>query len=307
MIVRLSLPRAARMLCAAWLIVASATAAATEVDAATQARLGLALAELHAAQAPLELSAAAEVLDPTTLAKAADDIAALQATADASRAEAQRVQALYAADGNMSRKAVEAARAQAAVDQSKLQQARTQLRMDWGAAIAGMDAGTLHARTEALLDGRTAWLKAEPLAAPASGFQPAGALLHPGDIAARVLSPLPRSSAGLAGGWLLEAPGAGLTPGMLLTARLQGSGTGASGVLLPRGAVVRWNGVAWAYVATDATHFERRAVTALAMTAAGWIVGAPFTAGEKVVTRGAGALIALDAAPAEPGKLGDDD
>ena len=88
-------------------------------------------------------------------------------------------------------------------------------------------------------------------------------LAHPGDIAARVLSPLPRSSAGLAGGWLLEAPGAGLTPGMLLTARLQGSGTGASGVLLPRGAVVRWNGVAWAYVATDATHFERRAVTAL--------------------------------------------
>lgn len=83
MIVRLSLPRAARMLCAAWLIVASVTAAATEVDAATQARLGLALAELHAAQAPLELSATAEVLDPSTLAKAADDIAALQATADA--------------------------------------------------------------------------------------------------------------------------------------------------------------------------------------------------------------------------------
>ena len=311
MISPLSRHRAARLLCSAALAVASATAAATEVDAATQARLGLALAELRAAQAPVELAATADVLDPAALAKAADDIAALQATAEASNAEAQRVQALYAADGNMSRKAVEAARAQAAVDRSKLQQARTQLRVDWGAAIAALDARALHARTEALLDGRTAWLKAEPLAAPAPAFSASGALLQPGELAARVLGPLPRSSSGLAGGWLLEAPGAGLAPGMTLTARIQGGGAGTAGVLLPRGALVRWNGVTWAYVATDATHFERRAVSALAITANGWIVGAPFKAGEKVVASGAGALIALDAAPvpaaAGPGKPGDDD
>jgi hypothetical protein len=290
----------ARILFAAAPLLIVTHAAATEVDAGAQSRLGLALVELHAAQAPAGVDASAEVLDPAALAKTADDIAALQAAADASGAEARRVQALFAADGNMSRKALDAARAQAAADQAKLRQARTQLRVDWGSAVAALDAPALHARAEALLDGRVAWLKAEPLATTAPGFQAASATLRQGDApeaAARVLGPLPRSTSGLAGGWLLEAPGAGLTPGMLLTARLQGAGAGATGVLLPRGAVVRWNGVAWAYVAIDATHFERRAVNALALTADGWIVGAPFKVGEKVVARGAQMLIALDAAP----------
>jgi hypothetical protein len=95
---------------------------------------------------------------------------------------------------------------------------------------------------------------------------------------------------------------------MMLTAQLQGKGELLSGVLLPRSAVVRWNGEAWAYVVSDATHFERRAVKALAMTPTGWLVGEPFKAGEKVVTRGVEALIALDAAPvpAEAGTAGGD-
>ena len=281
-------------------LMAAGSASATELDAAVQARLGLSLAELHAVHAPVAVPATAEVLDPSTLAKAADDIAAAQAAADASGAEARRVQALFEADGNMSRKALETARAQAAADQAKLRQARAQLRMDWGAGVAVLDAGALRARVDALLDGREAWLKVEPLAAPKPGFQAVSAALHPAagqEVVARVLGPMPRSVSGLAGGWLVAADSADLAPGMVLTANLQGAGAGASGVLLPRAAVVRWNGMAWAYVATDDTHFERRAVSALAMTADGWVVGAPFKPGEKVVSRGAEALIAQDAAP----------
>lgn len=292
-------------------LIAAGSASATELDADVQARLGLSLAELHAVSAPVALPAAAEVLDPSTLAKAADDIAAAQAAADASGAEARRVQALFEADGNMSRKALEAARAQATTDQAKLRQARAQLRMDWGAGVAALDAGALRARVDALLDGREVWLKTEPLAAPTPGFQAAAATLHLAsgqEMAARVLGPLPRSVSGLAGGWLVAVDSGELTPGMVLTANLQGIGAGASGVLLPRAAVVRWNGLAWAYVATDGTHFERRAVNALATTADGWVVGAPFKAGEKVVARGAEALIAQDVAPpaADTGSADDD-
>jgi len=69
------------------------------------------------------------------------------------------------------------------------------------------------------------------------------------------------------------------------------------GVLLPRAAIVRWNGLDWAYVATGRTQFARRAVTARAMTPAGWLVGAPFKPGERVVVQGAEALIAVDVAP----------
>lgn len=291
-------------------LVAGANATATEVDAAAQARLGLALAELRAVQVPVAVPATAEVLDPSALARTAADVAAAQAAADASSAEARRVQALFEADGNMSRKALDAARAQAAADQAKLRQIRVQLRADWGAAVAALDGASLRARIDALLDGREAWLKAEPLATPAPGFQAVAATLRSDaarNVSARVLGPLPRSSSGLAGSWLVAADGAGLTPGMILTANLQGAGAGPSGLLLPRGAVVRWNGVAWAYVATDATHFERRPVHALAATAEGWVVGPPFKAGEKVVSQGAEALMARDAAPAAPAAAADDD
>ncbi|NUR22850.1 MAG: hypothetical protein HOQ08_08105 [Frateuria sp.] len=84
---------------------------------------------------------------------------------------------------------------------------------------------------------------------------------------------------------------------MVLTAQLQYGGEPVRGVLLPRGAIVRWNGQDWAYVATGADRFERRAVTPRAMTPAGWVVGAPFKPGERVVVQGAEALIAVDAAP----------
>jgi hypothetical protein len=275
-------------------------AAATELDAEGQARVGLATTALQSAQAPATLAATAEVLDPSSLAKAVDDLAAAQAAAEASGAEDKRVQALLAADGNMSRKAADAAHAQAVADQAKLRQQQTQLRVDWGPAIASLDAKALRARAEALLQGQAVLLKAEPLAPPAGGFQAGSASLQLApqqSVEARVLGPLPRSTSGLAGGWLLQAPAAGLVPGMNLTARLQGKGAALSGVLLPRSAVVRWNGVAWAYVVSDATHFERRAVTPLAMTADGWLVGEPFKPGEKVVTRGAASLIAVDAAP----------
>ncbi|MFC4765098.1 efflux RND transporter periplasmic adaptor subunit [Dyella koreensis] len=288
------------------------TAAATELNAEGQAKLGLTTAALQGAQAPAELAATAEVLDPSTLSKAVDDMAAAQAAAEASGAEYKRVQALFAADGNMSRKAVEAARAQSAADQAKLRQLQAQLRVDWGAGIASLSADALRARAEALLSGQEVLIKAEPLSTPPAGFAANGASLRLSSaqaVDARVVGALPRSSGGLAGGWLLQASAPGLTPGMMLTAQLQGKGESLSGVLLPRSAVVRWNGVAWAYVVSDATHFERRAVKALAMTPTGWLVGEPFKTGEKVVTRGVEALIALDAAPvpAEAGPVASDD
>ncbi|WP_266159622.1 hypothetical protein [Dyella silvatica] len=285
-----------------------ASVAATELSAEAQEKLGLATTTLQSGQAPLAIAATAEVLDPSALAKLADDIAAAQAAADASAAEYTRTQALLAADGNMSRRAVEAARTQSVADQSKLRQARTQLRVDWGSSFAALDAGSLRTRVDALLEGREVLLKSEPLSTPSATFAADTATLQLADqklLDTRVLGRLPRSSSGVSGAWLLQASSASLVPGMILTAQLHGHTQGdgkqrdpiQQGVWLPRAAVVRWNGEAWAYVVTDATHFERRAVQALAITPAGWLVGTPFKAGEKVVTQGVEALIATDAAP----------
>lgn len=283
-------------------------ARATDLDTASQARLGLRLATLARGEMPPSTRAVASVLDPLPLAKAIDELKAAQAAARASQAEVARTQALLAAHGNASRKALEAAQAQAIGDQARLREARVALRTGWGDDLAKMDPPRRDRLVDALVEGSQVLLKAEPLGRPAESLQVRAATLqmpHGTDLPAHVLGRLPRSSSGLAAGWLLQAGAGPLVPGMVLTAQLHGEGEPVRGVLLPRAAVVRWNGLDWAYVATGATRFERRAVHARAMTPAGWLVGVPFKPGERVVVQGAEALIAVDAAPA-PGSVAAD-
>jgi hypothetical protein len=275
-------------------------AGATDLDAAAQSRLGMRLATLAAGELPPATHAVADVLDPVPLAKAVDDLVAAQAAADASRAEAARTQALLAANGNASRKALEAAQAQAVADATRLREAQVTLRTSWGDDLADMDSRQRDRLVGALVKGNTVLLRAEPLGRPDAQLKIRAATLQipqGADVPAQVLGQLPRSTSGLAAGWLLQAPAGTLVPGMVLTAQLLGEGEPVRGVLLPREAIVRWNGLDWAYVATGATRFERRAVHARAMAPAGWLVGPPFKAGERVVVQGAEALIAVDAAP----------
>lgn len=292
---------------AAAMLVACGAAPATELDAAAQARLGLRLATLAAGELPPTTAAVAEVLDPAPLAQAADAVRSAQAAVAASRAEAARTQALLAAQGNASRKALEGAQAQAAVDQARWREARIALRSRWGDRLADMDAQQRDRLIDALVDGRQVLVKAEPLGRPDALLPVRAASLQvppQANLPAQVLGRLPRSSSGLAAGWLLLAPAGSLVPGMVLSAQLHSEGAPQRGVLLPRAAIVRWNGLDWAYVATGATRFERRVVKPRAMVAAGWLVGAPFRPGERVVVQGAEALIAVDAAPV-PGSAAD--
>jgi hypothetical protein len=275
------------------------TSGAIELDAGAQARLGVRLATLAAGDAPASTRALAEVLDPAALAKAAGELDAAQAAAQAARAEAERTRALFAAQGNTSRKSMEAAQAQAVAEQARLRQAQVALRGSWGEALAGMEAPQRNRLIDALVAGTQVLLKAEALGPDAPSRVRAASLQmpHGTSLPARVLGRLPRSGSGLAAGWLLQADAGALVPGMVLTAQLAGEEKPVRGVLLPRAAIVRWNGLEWAYVATGATRFERRVVSARAMTPAGWLVGAPFKPGERVVVQGAEALIEVDAAP----------
>jgi len=289
------------------LVLLAGHAIATELDAASQSRLGLRLATLAEGEMPPTARAVADVLDPVPLAKAIDELRAAQAAARASHAEMERTQALLAAGGNASRKALEAAQAQAASDQSRLRQARVALRSEWGDDLADMAPARRDRLLDALVAGRLVLLKAEPLGRPDTAFQVHAATLrmpHGADVPTQVLGRLPRSTSGLAAGWLLQADAGPLVPGMVLTAQLHGAGRPVRGVLLPRAAVVRWNGLDWAYVAIGATQFERRVVHPRAMIPAGWLVGAPFKRGERVVVQGAEALVAVDAA-AVPGRAAD--
>jgi hypothetical protein len=76
-------------------------------------------------------------------------------------------------------------------------------------------------------------------------------------------------------------------------------GAGASGVVLPRSALLRTAGRTWVYVRRDATDFERREVSGGLADPAGLFVVSGFRPGEPVVTAGASQLFAAQSGPAK--------
>jgi len=81
-----------------------------------------------------------------------------------------------------------------------------------------------------------------------------------------------------------------LIPGMSLIFLLP-SGTPVNGVVIPRDAIVWWNGRAWAYVQTAADQFIRREVSTEMPVPNGWFTAKEFPQGEKVVVINAQQLL----------------
>src|SRR5438094_818268 len=85
--------------------VGAAPAELLKMDAATQARLGVATALLQPAHRAAAITGFARALDPGPLAQLDSDIAAAVAALTASQAEATRAAALNAADQTVSKQA----------------------------------------------------------------------------------------------------------------------------------------------------------------------------------------------------------
>jgi len=86
----------------------------------------------------------------------------------------------------------------------------------------------------------------------------------------------------------------GLQPGAAVTAFLQLPGEPSKGVIVPRSAVIRFAGRAWAYVQTGEDKFTRREVALHTITPQGWFMAKDFKAGEPVVVSGALGLMATE-------------
>ena len=85
--------------------------------------------------------------------------------------------------------------------------------------------------------------------------------------------------------------GAALRPGTAVTAYLPVAGTRKQGVSIPRSAVVRYGGKAWAYAQVEGDQFARREVALEEPTDNGWFVGSGFAPGDRVVVAGAQVLL----------------
>jgi hypothetical protein len=88
----------------------------------------------------------------------------------------------------------------------------------------------------------------------------------------------------------------------VLAAEIESSGR-VTGVMIPRSALVRSDGMACVYLRLSEDEFVRRTVVATRIRQDGWFVTSGFEPGDEVVTAGAGSLLAVE----RSGEMAEDD
>ena len=278
-----------------------ADASAKTLSVEQQSLAGIELRPLAAARISNLVRGQATVLGHDTIAQAVADVRGTEATAAQSAAALKRIQGLQSTRGALGEDALEIARRQAAVDIAQRDLARRRTAAQFGAGSSRLSA----AQWEALADGRLKLIRVViPVDTPI-----------PSDAKALRFVPLdgsrPESASRASMTWL--APAEGGIPGVSMLALVEGNGlaegarmlaeidqaTAAIGVLLPQAAVVMHEGKLWCFVDTGAGEFTRRAVDERHPSAQGFVQEAGFKAGERVVVRGAGLLLAREFGTAE--------
>ena len=98
-----------------------------------------------------------------------------------------------------------------------------------------------------------------------------------------------------------------LRPGASVTAYLAVAGQARAGVVVPRAALVRSEGKAWAYVQVGEQGFTRREVVLDSPAGDGWFMASGFKVGERIVVDGAQTLLSEELKSQIPiGDAGDD-
>lgn len=266
------------------------------LDEATQKLMGLQTAAVEPAQLRPEVKAYGRVLDVSSLASLAAELFTAQAASQASQAELTRSKTL-AAQNNASERALQTAEATALRDQAQVESARLRLIANWGTVIA--ERKDLLAFVQAL--GTLSNVLVE-LDVPPEGQltnSPTGARLFTlmdgsKPFPAQYLGPMPMVDAQMQGrGFLfLVTPNPSrLAPGASVSAFLSLPGEPNSGVLVPREAIVRFNGGAWVYLQTSATTFQRTEISLDNPLENGWFVRANLKPQDNVITVGAQELL----------------
>ena len=295
----------AGLLAAAAILAAPAQAQSLlRIDPALQARLGVRTSVLTAQRRAAQIDAFAKVLDPGPLAQLDTDLTAAEAAAAASEAQAKRSRALNARGGSVAAKDVEAAVAQARSDRAHVQLLRRRLGLEWGPGVARLTVAQRQALLQALARGDAALVHID---SPSNEGQ-AGARAVEIDVGSAsahgvVLGPARTAEPRLqSSGLIVLVRGREavlLSNGLIQSAHIDTTSS-VSGVVIPRSAVIRFEGSDWAYVRSGPQGFERRRLES-PLTQGQWLfVAAGLRAGEEVVVNGAIELFGVEEARRAP-------
>ncbi|HUO23470.1 MAG TPA: hypothetical protein VMU59_13220 [Caulobacteraceae bacterium] len=279
---------------------ALAQQSAFTVSPADQARLGVQTATLPRQRRSGQIDAFAKVLDPGPLAQLESDLAAAEATAAASKAEAERVAVLRAANAGVADKDVEAAKAQAGADAAHLTILRQRVGLEWGPGVERLPPAKRAALLAALAHGQAALVHVDtPSNEGQAGARTVDIDVGDGSVhgvvlgAARQAEPRLQSS-----GLIVEVTGKSailLSIGLTQSAHIN-TASSIFGVVVPRSAVIRYEGSDWAYVRAGPGRFERRLMADAAPVDKGLFVANGVGPQDQVVVRGASELFALERA-----------
>ena len=266
------------------------------LDSETQKVMGLQTAPLSAASLSPETNGYGHVLDPAPLSSLVAELVSARATTEASQKELERLKVL-AAQNNASVRSVQTAEAASLRDQVSVELARQHLLTAWGKAIA--DRADLLALVQSLAAAEFALVRIDLPAGDVLKAQPAGARLfaladESSLVAAEYVGPAPAVDTQMQGQGFLFLAKSGqsrFAPGAAVTGFLQLPGATQLGVVLPRNALVRFNGATWVYLQTANDTFQRTEAILERSLDAGWFVREGLKAGDKVVVVGAQQLL----------------
>lgn len=273
------------------------------LDNATRQRLGIAVAPLTSGSDSPALDGFARGLDVAPLAAILAEVDSAGAAAEASTAEAERLDSLYRQDASASQRSVEASRAQARVDGTRVRLAQQRIGLEFGSGIARLGLAGVRRLIAEIAAGQAALVRIDiPGAslAPGSSVRVGSAGIS---LPALVLGPAASADARLQSAGALAVLRGSLARQALAGRMMPASvttGTGRAGVLVPRDAIVRFQGQMWVY-RDDGQSLVRVALVDPVSLADGWLIpsrpgAAVLQLGDLVAVKGATGLLAIDLA-----------
>lgn len=270
------------------------------VNQAEQKKIGVETAPIGESTTEIFSPAFVRVLDAVALAALDADLTAAHAAAQAAERESARLARLAAQDASVSRQAAEVAAAQTAAASARELALTQRLAVEWAPALASMTDNQRATLINDIVVGRAALLRADTPGIILGGDERLTVLIDE-DMMVRAET-LGRSGAvdlrmqtlGLVA-VVRGAEARQLASGRVLNGRLY-AGAQRSGMIVPRSAIIRFEGQNWAYVKTSAESFERREISNAIRTGEGWFVTNGFLPKDLVVTRGAGSVFAAERA-----------
>ncbi|WP_176594101.1 efflux RND transporter periplasmic adaptor subunit [Sphingobium sp. EM0848] len=273
------------------------------LDKAQATRAGIAMVPLAPAQVATVRQGLARALDISTLSAIQSEIVSAEAASATSDADYKRQRALAGDDQSASAHAVELARAQAVADRARLDAAKQRIGLEFGPGLTRLSLKSLGDLLHAATAGQASLIRVDF----ADGAAPPGALVRIGETTVRLLGPAAtadthlQSAGSLA---IIHGPLAReLGSGRVLPATMAAN-TSENGVLVPREAIIRYQGGLWVYRVEPGGGYRRIELTDARAEAQGWFARSGVKPGDRIASGGLGVLLSIDRG-GEP--VGEDD